>query len=263
LSTSFNSKAFGALVLLGLVGAMVIALLLSVSKTEVANAEGFPSAKAAVAIDELIALTQSANADKDTTASSGDTGWVDVLETRIKTSQQKDLNLIAALQTGVVTDNTVSSKNGGLSSSTGRGKVSVRVLVDNVAAEPDNSIDANKATAAGVVYGDRISTLSARFSGLNCTADLTTGAVTCEDPETLQLIQKSLYANSFNFVKMDVGTGVHTVTVQARAEAAASILQDDPLGGTLAGAEAFTGAGSLLVEEVRYVKGTNPIVDLQ
>ena len=263
--TSLRPLAYGALALLALAAAMVLALVVSGSKTDVANAQSggsLPASKAAVAVDELISLTQAANADKDDTEDSGTTGWVDVLETQIKTSQQKDLNMIAALQTGVVTDNTVSSKQGGLSVSTARGTVSVRVLVDGDPAEPDNSIDANKATAPGVVYQDRIAHLEARFSGLNCTAD-DEGVVTCDDPETLRLLMKSLNAGSFNFVKMDVGSGVHTVTVQAKADAAAAIIQDDPLGGTLAGAEAFTGAGSLLVEEVRYVKGTEPIVELQ
>jgi hypothetical protein len=264
--TSLRPLAYGALALLALAGAMALALMLSSSNTDVANAQSsgsIPASKAAVAVDELIALSQTAGADAGDPSDAGTTGWVDVLETQIKTSQQKDLNIIAALQTGVVTDNTVSSKNGGLSSSTARGTVSVRVLVDDDPAEPDNSIDANKATAPGVVYQDRIAKLEARFSGLNCTADLETGAVTCEDPEMLRLLMKSLNANSFNFVKMDVGSGVHTVTVQAKADAAADIFQDDPFGGTLAGAEAFTGAGSVLVEEVRYVKGTDPIVDLE
>jgi hypothetical protein len=255
-------KRFGTVVaLLALLAAALLAAMFSGSNS--ANAgSSLPAAKAAVAVDNLIALSQSANADAADTSDEGSTGWVDVLSTQIRTSQQKDLNLIAALQTGVVTDNTVSSKNGGLSSSTARGTISVRVLVDDVPALPSNSIDANKATADGVVYQDRVAHLEARFSGLNCTAD-DTGAVTCADPETLRLLMKSLNANSFNFVAMDVGTGVHDVVVQAKAAASAGIIQDDPLGGTLAGAEAFTGAGSLLVEEVRYVKGTDPVVDLQ
>lgn len=268
---SSDSKRLNtALAMLALLAAALLLAIMSGSGQS-ANAQSggsLPSAKAAVAVDELIAILQTANADKDQTSDSNSSGWVDVLETQIKTSEQKDLNMIAALQTGVVTDNTVSSKNGGLSSSTARGTVSVRIVLDQGTAQeryalPDNSINADRGTAAGVVYQDRVSTLTARFSGLNCTANLETGVVTCADPETLQLLQKSLNAGSFNFVAMDVGSGVHTITVQAQADAAAGILQDDPFGGTLAGAEAFTGAGSLLVEEVRYVKGTDPLVDLE
>ena len=185
-----------------------------------------------------------------------------MLKTRIKTSQQKDLVFDVALQCGIVTDTTVSSKNGGTSGSQARGTISVRVLVDGVPAEPDNSIDANKETAPGVVYCDRIQTLIAKFAGLNCTADPVTGVVTCADPETLRLILRTLDASAFNFAKDDVGVGVHQITVQAKADAAANIL-DDASGGALAGAEAFTGAGSLLVEEVRLVKGEQIVIDIQ
>ena len=254
-----KSHVLSAMVLLGLMIGAALALALSGSKPAEAQSNSLPAAKASVAIDELIALSQTASAPP---SSSGSTGWVDVLGTRIKTSQQKDLVFDVALQCGIVTDTTVSSKNGGLSSSQARGTISVRVLVDGVPAEPDNSIDANKATAPGVVYCDRIQTLTARFSGLNCTAAPITGVVTCADPETLRLILRTLNANAFNFARDDVGVGVHQITVQAKADAAATIL-DDESGGTLAGAEAFTGAGSLLVEEVRLVKGENITIDIQ
>jgi hypothetical protein len=111
----------------------------------------------------------------------------------------------------------------------------------------------------GVQYCDRMQTLTAKFAGLNCTADATTGVVTCTDPEELQLILRTLNANAFNFAKTDVGVGVHTVQVQARAAASVNF-DDDDSGGALAGAEAFAGAGSMLVEEVRLQKGTELIV---
>lgn len=218
------------------------------------EAEGFPSSKAAVAIDELVNMS---SAVADPSAPSGDTGWVNILQTQIKTSSQKDLVFDVALQCGILTDTTVKSSGGNQSTSTARANIAVRVLVDGVAAEPDNSIDANDASAAGVVYCDRIQTLAAKFAGLNCTADQLTGAVTCADPEELRLILRTLNANAFNFAKSDVGVGVHTVVVQARAQANVSF---DSLSGALAGAEAFAGAGSLLVEEVRLVKGTEIVI---
>jgi hypothetical protein len=230
------------------------AMMLSNFRVE---AEGFPSAKAAVAIDELIALGTVAPADETL----GDTDWQTVLETRIKTSSQKDLVFDVALQCGIVTDTTVKSSGGNVSSATARANIAVRVLVDGDPAEPDNSIDAAGAVyAEGVVYCDRIQTLAAKFAGLNCTADLTTGAVTCADPEELQLILKTLNANAFNFAKVDVGVGVHTIKVQARAQAQVSF--DGGATGSLAGAQAFAGAGSLLVEEIRLQRGTE-IVDIQ
>lgn len=242
--------------------AMVVVAFAGFSMSNGVEAEGFPSSKAAVAIDELIALSKSASGSAETGASAGDTGWVDVLQTQIKTSSQKDLVFDVALQCGIVTDTTVKSVGGDRSSSTARANIAVRVMVDGYPALPDNSLDALGLAADGVVYCDRIQTLAAKFAGLNCTADLLTGAVTCLDPEELQLILKTLNASSFNFARTDVGVGVHTVKVQARAQAAVSF-DGDESGLSLAGAQAFAGAGSMIVEEVRLVKDANIVVDIQ
>ncbi len=239
--------AFAALIL----GTIVTGAAIATTSFVRVDAQGFPSAKAAVAIDELIDLSQTAGGPPN---SSNDTDWVDVLTTQIKTSSQKDLIFDVALQCGIVTDTTVKSSGGTQSSATARGTIAVRVLVDDEPAEPDGSIDANKEEADGVVYCDRVQTLAAKFAGLNCTADPITGVVTCTDPEELRLLLRTLNANAFNFAKADVGVGVHTVVVQARAQASVNF-DDDASGGALAGAEAFAGAGSLIVEEVRLQKG--------
>jgi hypothetical protein len=220
---------------------------LSTVRTNV-SAASLPSSKAAVAISNLVSLSKASAGDL---GSATDTGWQSILTTQIKTSSQKDLAFDVALQCGVVTDTTVKSSGGSTSTSTARASIAVRVLVDGVAAEPNNSIDAAGESASGVVYCDRIQTLAARFAGLNCTADLT-GAVTCLDPETLQLILKTLNANAFNFAKADVGVGVHNVVVQARGQASVAL---DGTSGSLAGAQAFAGAGSLRVEELRLIRG--------
>ena len=180
-----------------------------------AHAQGTPSSKAAVKIDEMIALSQAISGGAN---DAGDTGWIDVLQTQIKTSNQKDLLFDVSLQCGILTDTTVKSSGGNTSSATARANIAVRVLVDGVPAEPDNSIDATKANAQGVVFCDRMQTLAAKFAGLNCTADAD-GVVTCADPEELQLILRTLNANAFNFAKADVSSGVHQIVVQARAQA--------------------------------------------
>ena len=253
-----NDVRFGRLALAALViGGFGVAVGLLASSYGRVEAQGFPSAKAAVAIDELIDLSQTASGPPN---QEGDTGWVDVLTTQIKTSSQKDLVFDVSMQCGIVTDTTVKSSGGDKSSATARGMIAVRVLVDDEAAEPDASIDASKEAAEGVVFCDRIQTLAARFAGLNCTADLTTGAVTCEDPEELQLILRTLNANAFNFAKTDVGVGVHNIVVQAKALASVNF-DDDESGGALAGAEAFAGAGSLLVEEVRLQRGSIIVIE--
>ncbi len=255
--TMSGSTTFGAAALLGVI--LVAGLVLSNYQARV-GAEGFPSAKHAVAIDELIDLSQAAGGPPN---SAGDTGWVNILQTNIKTSSQKDLIFDIALQCGIVTDTTVKSSGGNQSSATARANIAVRVWVDAQLAEPNNGTDATgDPNAEGIVYCDRIQTLAAKFAGLNCTADPTTGVVTCADPEELQLILKTLNANAFNFALDDVGVGVHTITVQARAQASVNF-DDDAFGGALAGAEAFTGAGSMVVEEVRLQKDASIIIDIQ
>ena len=250
----FNGRLAIAAIVLGGIG---VAVGLAATSFARVDAQGFPSAKAAVAIDELIDLSQTAGGPPN---SSGDTGWVDVLTAQIKTSSQKDLVFDVAMQCGIVTDTTVKSSGGSQSSATARGTIAVRVLVDGDAAEPDGSIDAEKVDADGVVYCDRIQTLAAKFAGLNCTADPNTGVVTCTDPEELRLLLRTLNANAFNFAKADVGVGVHTVVVQAKAAAAVNF-DDDASGGALAGAEAFAGAGSMIIEEVRLQKGATIVIE--
>ena len=55
---------------------------------------------------------------------------------------------------------------------------------------------------------------------------------------------------------------MHTVTVQAQAQAAVNF-DDDASGGALAGAEAFLGAGALVVDQVRLIRGQDITIDLQ
>jgi len=249
---SLSKKRLSAVALLGLAAAAVVATMI-LGSSPARSADSIPASKAAVAIDELIDLSAVASPGTP----SGDTDWKPVLKTQIKTSSQKDLLFDVAMQCGIVTDTTVKSQGGNTSSSTARANMAVHVLVDGELALPANSIDANKANAEGVVYCDRIQTLTAKFAGLNCTADSSTGVVTCADPEELQLVLRTMDAHAFNFAKTDVGTGVHDIVVEARAKA--NVNFDD---GNLAGAEAFAGAGSMAVDEVRLVKGTDPIVDL-
>ncbi len=227
------------------------------------------SSKAAWRFEKLISLS-AANYTGPNNLVGGisDTGWKDVLTTHIKTPNAKELAIGVSLQCGLITDTTVRSKNGVLDTSAARGKIAVRVKIvqpdgTTAYAMPDNGADLSTPDIAlngeGVTYCDRYQMLAARFSGLNCTADLTTGAVTCEDPEELQLLLKTLDAHHFEFLFANAVPGVQTVTVQARAQAGTA------LGGTTlgaAGAEAFTGAGALSVETIRLVKDADGTTDL-
>lgn len=218
------------------------------------------SSKAAWRFEELVGLSAA-------TGGTTDTGWQTILRTHIKTPNGKELAIGASLQCGLITDTTVRSKNGDLDSSASRGKIAVRIKITQpdgsvVYAEPNNGADLVTDIALnseGVTYCDRYQKLAAKFSGLNCTADLDTGVVTCEDPEELQLILKTLDANHFNFLFANAKPGVQKVEVQARAQAG-MVLGGSQLGD--AGAEAFVGAGALSVETIRLVKDADGTTDL-
>lgn len=240
-----------------------------------AVAAGTPASKATFAYDGLVALATSIAPTGATIAANS--GWQTILRAQIKTANQKDLFINPSLQCGIVTDTTVKSLNGSTDSAEAQGTIRVRVKItapdgsvsyaepNNTGATADPSVPN---TGGGLVYCDRIQKLVAKFSGLNCTAapydgtaedpdgpdNIVDGTVTCADPEELQLILKTLNANSFNFVKADVVPGVHTIDVQAKTSANVST---DSLNGSLAGAEAFIGAGSVAVEEVRMIKGND------
>lgn len=224
-----------------------------------ASAQTVPAAKATFAYGDLVRLP-SCSSTQGTCNVSNDSEWKTILRQQLKTANQKDLFINSALQCGIVTDTNVKSMNAtSWDSAEARGTVRVRVKITdpygNVSyAQPSTSIDANEVSTGpngGVVYCDRIQTLAAKFSGLNCTADLTTGAVTCTSPEELQLIQKTLNASAFNFVAANVRSGVNTIEVQARSSAATGTTGTN---GSLANANAFIGMGAVAVEEVRMIK---------
>lgn len=238
--------------------ALLLALLaVVIVSAGTAAAQSQPASKATFAFKELISLPACAPARVDCADNSD---WQTILTQQIKMANQKDLFIDASLQCGIVTDTTVKSMNGSLDSSEARATIRVRVKItppvgDPFYAEPDAGVDATNtadAEGAGVVYCDRIQTLKAKFSGLNCTADLTTGAVSCADPEELELILKTLNANSFNFVAADLVSGVHKIEVQARSSAATASTGTN---GSLGNANAFIGAGSVAIEAVRMIKG--------
>ena len=92
-----------------------------------------------------------------------------------------------------------------------------------------------------------------RFGGYNCTAD-SEGVVTCEDPELLGLLLRTLQASAFNFVAADVPPGIKKIQIQARAQTLDAAAAEFGASGR-AFSEAWVGLGSTLVEQVRLIKG--------
>ncbi|HXG64255.1 MAG TPA: hypothetical protein VNO70_04050 [Blastocatellia bacterium] len=232
-----------------LVSSLAVVLTISLAYSSLpfgrsAAQSGTPASKAAVQTGN-IAVMQGQLGPGNTT-----TPWQTILETIIKTSQQKDLFIDVSMEVGLYTRTLARSKNGDADGSSSTAGVEVRVLVDGAPAQPGD-----------VVFGRRTQTLTATFQGIieGClSVDPNTGAVIidpeCVTPEELELILDTMNANAFSFVLDDVGTGVHTVEVQARINLAGA-LTGTQLGETEA--KATIGKGTVAVQEVRLVKGTD------
>jgi hypothetical protein len=111
-----------------------------------------------------------------------------------------------------------------------------------------------------VVFCRRTQTLTALFGGiLNCTDTNGDDVITVDEcnltPEELELVLDTMNANSFNFVLDDLGSGVHTVAVQAR------ISTKEEAGAGVADAKATIGKGSVTVESVRMIKNEDFLLE--
>lgn len=232
-----------------------IGLLAGLASTS-ASAQSMPSAKATFAYTSLTSLKPCNSIDAAGCAGTGSDGWTSILTQQLKMANQKDLFINASLQCGIVTDTTVKSMNGSLDAAEARATIRVKVKITSPTgvvtyAMPATGQDATNTAGDGIVFCDRVQTLKTKFSGLNCTADAY-GAVTCADPEELQLILKTLTASAFNFVAANLGSGVNTIEVLARSSAMGAATGTN---GSLGSANAFVGAGSVAIEEVRMIKG--------
>jgi hypothetical protein len=185
-----------------------------------------------------------------TSGTGGAGGWVSVLDTGLHTSQQKDLIMGVSLETGLFTRTLVKSKGGTQDTSTAEANVQVRVLIDAGTA-------AQRIAEPGVVTFDkRFQSLMAKLGGvLNCTDVNGDGVITFDEctltDEEIELILSTLAAHAFNFVLDDLGSGDHTVTVQVRVTTNTSTQNGE------AAATGAVGKGSVTVEEVRLVKGSD------
>src|SRR5512139_2299485 len=120
---------------------VLVALLSVVLVASVASAQN-PSAKFAATVSEVTLID----------LQGADLAFTPVLVNHLKTGSKKDLLIGVSLQTGLITDTTVKSKGGALSTAEAMAKIYVRVLVDNVLVHP-----------AEVVYDARLQRLEAQF----------------------------------------------------------------------------------------------------
>jgi hypothetical protein len=207
---------------------------------------GHPSAKATAKAGNITVL----GFDEGTTS----TDWTDIMENTIHTANGKDLFIDASLECGLYTETFVKSKGGNKDKSTADAMVMVRVLIDGDEANPvwpgevvfAQRYQELEAEFAGILYEDCITVTCDPLDPTNCTVTIDPD---CLGNETLRLIQKTMSANSFNFIEENLSAGVHTVTVQAKIDTATSAQQGE------ADAWAMIGLGSVTIEEVRMIKG--------
>lgn len=156
-------------------------------------------------------------------------GPTTVMSQTIKTANQKDLFMDVSLECGLYT-RTKSGKAGTVDTQTAKSGVYIEVYVDDALAYPGK-----------VTFCEREQTLTAYLQGILDTSTL--GVVA---DEYVELILKTMDANSFNFIMPDLPAGVHKVEVKAAIGSTATANAD---------AKATIGKGSVTIESVRMIQG--------
>jgi hypothetical protein len=167
---------------------------------------------------------------------------------KVPSASNKDVLLLASLETSLLTDTLVSSSGGNKSSSTATGSIVVTPHVfecpsDDCSGASGALVECTSNTATSpcavfpnqVTFDERQQTLSASLAGL-CT--LTSGILTCTTPETIELILSTTSAHSFNFLVHNLSAGVYQVQLQV------SVTTSATSNSLQAGATAMVGVGA-------------------
>jgi hypothetical protein len=224
------------LILIGVALVLMAGLVVGLG---IANAgEGVPSSKATSQVKDIVIISET---DADVT-------WQPILQTTLKTANQKDLFIDVSLECGLYTKTKAHTKyvDGTLveDTTTASSAIEVRVLVDGHPVYP-----------ADVTFAAREQTLTVKLQGIlgACSPGqpIVIPGLCVVGEEYVELILATMEANSFNFVCADVDSGVHEITV----EAAINLDADED-----AEAKATIGHGTITVEEVRMIKGAEWLV---
>ena len=182
--------------------------------------------------------------------------WHNIMSTTIKTSNVADLFVDTSLVTGLYTSTQVKGNgNGSTSTASAMGGVQVRAVMDPQVDSSGNVVGGTYAYpddhGTGVTFDQRIQTLTANLGNIftDCFANggnTGTGCTLTQEQITLALDTTS--AHSYNFILLNVGTGTHTLLIQAQVNTNAT-----GSNGGLAISNAMFGLGSVTVESVRLV----------
>jgi hypothetical protein len=175
--------------------------------------------------------------------------WTTILSTSLKTAQQKDLLIDVSLECGLYTFTKVKSKDMTVDTANAMASIMVQVLVDGVPIYPSQ-----------VHFAKRTQELSAKLQGQLALVDsdgdgiVDFNELVVIDYEEISLLLETLNANSFNFVCMNLDSGVHTIEVQAKIEMDTLAQMGE------AEAKAMIGRGTVVVEEVRMIKDDSGVI---
>ncbi len=179
-----------------------------------------------------------------------------LLSVDIHVASQKELIFDVSLECGLYTRTLAKSKGGKQDTQTAEASVRINVIVTD--ADGTKMFAYPGGEGEGVVFCSRTQTLSATFQGIfaddtgdTCLyTDPDTGAIKldmdCLTDEEVELILDTMSANAFNFVAPDLTSGTYHVEVWSDIDTSDDTNQVE--------ARALIGRGSMVVDEVRFVK---------
>ena len=171
-------------------------------------------------------------------------GWSTIMDSQIKMANQKDLFIQASLECGLYTQTKVVGKKGSSDTSSASAEVKLRVLIDGKEVSPGQITFCSRQQELSAVLGGVLESCS------DSNGDGTMSQDECEfSDEEIELVLKTMSANSFGFIAGDLSSGNHRIEVQAKIESDSSSTAGS------SSAKASIGHGSVLINAVRAVKG--------
>jgi hypothetical protein len=173
--------------------------------------------------------TNSSGSNGNTSCGPSNGGGTHVLfgDIKVPSASNKDVLVMATLESSILTDTQVASSGGNKSSSSANAVLVVTPLVYECMGSgqtPCSTLSAapvGTVTPSQVTFNSRMQTLTANLLGLGCTSVL--GIITCTSPETIELILQTTTANGFNFLVTDLpGSGVYQVQLGLSVSASAT-----------------------------------------
>ena len=160
---------------------------------------------------------------------------IKLLSTWIKTAEDKDLVISFTSEVVLFTDTKITGKGDKALDDQDKASVKVWVTVDGKKVFPDE-----------ITFAERIQTLKGKLSQVIVNPD---GSIV-KVPEEVELILETTEANGFNFLKLNVGSGVHEIIVYATIE----LKETSKSGEVSADPWAAIGDRTMVVQEVRLIK---------